>query len=227
MKETKAYLPLLFLQTQGCLVDLFSSFTGWPWLERKASRFFAVVWTTWLPPWTTIVLLVELVGHEEPFTATEQPVPVEPVGDWYSWSNTPVVGTTLPVEFGEKLLIVNVGALPVTRESWGEKVFWCRPSFAEKKRKKTKRNKNTFNLFTSTILYIFSNQPRIKFHFSIPVFFDSNHSLSLLEQTTFDLFNDHVDHIFISNSTRFVVWDHRWRYNIIFSLKLLTHLWRW
>lgn len=132
----KYNIPLLFLQTQGCLVDLFSSFTGWPWLGRKASRFLLVAWTTWLPVWppcTTIVLVVELVGHEVPFTVTEHPV-VEPVGDWYSWSNTPVVGTTLPVEFGdEKLLIVNVGAFPVTKDSWGEKVFWCKPPVSMKR----------------------------------------------------------------------------------------------
>lgn len=38
--EETDVVPLLFLQRHDVLVDLFSSFTGWPWLGKKASRLF-------------------------------------------------------------------------------------------------------------------------------------------------------------------------------------------
>ena len=68
-----------------------------------------------------LTLLFELFGHVGEFNDGEQPE-LEPVGDWYSCTRTPVVGT--PVELGdEKLLIVRVGAFPVTKDNWGENVF--------------------------------------------------------------------------------------------------------
>jgi hypothetical protein len=67
-----------------------------------------------------------LVKQEEPFTVTVHPVAaaVAPVGEWYSWRSTPVVGATPFAELGdEKLLMVSVGALPAIRDSWGENAF--------------------------------------------------------------------------------------------------------
>lgn len=117
-------LPLLFLQRHDVLVDLFSSFTGWPWLGRKASRFFVAACTLCPPACTTMLLVVVLVRPPDaPFTVTVHP-PAVPVGDWYSCRRTPVVGATPLVAFGdEKLLMVRVGALPVTRDNCGENAF--------------------------------------------------------------------------------------------------------
>lgn len=52
-------------------------------------------------------------------TVTLHPVAaVAPIGGWYSCRRTPVVDATPLAEFGdEKLLMVSVGAPPVTRDS--------------------------------------------------------------------------------------------------------------
>lgn len=153
VKDTKSaeriFVPLLFLQRHDVLFDLFSSFTGWPWLGRKASRFFVAVaepatvvaWTA-PPPCTSMPLLVllVLVRQDEPeLTVTLHPVAaVAPIGGWYSCRRTPVVDATLAELGDEKLLMVSVGALPVTRDSWGENAFWWRPPFAKYRTQETR-----------------------------------------------------------------------------------------
>lgn len=70
------------------------------------------------------VLLVLVRQDELPeLTATLHPVAVAPIGGWYSCRRTPVDATPLAELGDEKLLMVSVGAPPVTRDSWGENAF--------------------------------------------------------------------------------------------------------
>lgn len=71
-----------------------------------------------------LVVLLVLVRHDELPELTVTLHPVAPIGGWYSCKRTPVVDATPLAELGdEKLLMVSVGAPPVTRDSWGENAF--------------------------------------------------------------------------------------------------------